>query len=254
MLAPTPVIRNIKSTLHTCNAQHQPSVRPANIAYLQGEENQPHTSRTESSTNTSVFASIRQRIRPPVRLLVKKKTAGPWRLAVNLRRVEAARKTEARGSLKACAGLVSCWCCCRRRSSLVLEVLRCINARTHGVDHLRKARTTSAPLRMNCSTVSLVQRTSSAQVTDWERLGPADGGKNLHSKCNDLITFLYFASDPVYTCFEQSRSFSKVWTWQHDKLLVNFGEAPSSFSLGQSQSLDAQSQVLRLRPGYSHTV
>jgi len=45
-----PVIQNTKSRLHTCtsNAQHQSSVRPANIAYLQGEENQSHTSRTES--------------------------------------------------------------------------------------------------------------------------------------------------------------------------------------------------------------
>ena len=48
VLAPAPVIQNIESRLHTCNAHHQPSVRPANIAYLQGEENQPHTSRTES--------------------------------------------------------------------------------------------------------------------------------------------------------------------------------------------------------------
>ena len=39
---------NINSRLHTCNAQHQPSVQPANIAYWQGEDNQPNTSRTES--------------------------------------------------------------------------------------------------------------------------------------------------------------------------------------------------------------
>ena len=48
VLAPAPVIQNIKSRLHTCNTHHQPSVRPANIAYSQGEENQPNTSRTES--------------------------------------------------------------------------------------------------------------------------------------------------------------------------------------------------------------
>ena len=48
VFASAPVIQNIKFRLHTCDAQHQPSVRPANIAYLQGEENQPHTSRTES--------------------------------------------------------------------------------------------------------------------------------------------------------------------------------------------------------------
>jgi len=54
-----------------------------------------------------------------------------------------AAQTEARWSLKACAGLVSSWCCLRRRSSLVLEVLRSISARTHGVDHWRKARATS---------------------------------------------------------------------------------------------------------------
>ena len=38
------------------------------------------------------------------------------------------------------------------------------------------------------------------------------------------------------------------------KYLFDFGEAPSSFSLSQSPSLEAQSQSLRLRPGYSHTV
>jgi len=48
VLAPAPVIQTIKPRLHKCNVHHQPSVRPANIAYLQGEENQPHTSCTES--------------------------------------------------------------------------------------------------------------------------------------------------------------------------------------------------------------
>jgi len=45
VLAPAPAIQNIKSRLHACNAHHQPSVWPANIAYLQGEENEPHMSR-----------------------------------------------------------------------------------------------------------------------------------------------------------------------------------------------------------------
>ena len=48
VLTPAPVIQNMNSRLYTCNTQHQPSVQPANIAYLQFEENQPHTSRTES--------------------------------------------------------------------------------------------------------------------------------------------------------------------------------------------------------------
>ena len=48
VLAPATVIHNIKSRLHTCNTHTEPSVRPAKIAYLEGEENQPHTSRTES--------------------------------------------------------------------------------------------------------------------------------------------------------------------------------------------------------------
>jgi len=122
------------------------------------------------------------------RLLVNKKCAGPWRLALNLRRVEATREKEAFWSLKACAELASCRCCSRRigtarekevrwslkacaesascqccsqrKSPLVLEVLRCISARKHGVDYWRKARATSAPLRFSCSNVSLVLRTS----------------------------------------------------------------------------------------------
>jgi len=69
------------------------------------------------------------------------------------------------------------------------------------------------------------------------------------------LTFLHFASiHLVYIWFEQSRSFSKIEPDNRTKYLFNFGEAPSSFRLGQSPSLESQSQSLRLRPGYSHTV
>ena len=36
-VGPAPVIQNINSRLHTCNAQHQPSVRPANADGLHAE-------------------------------------------------------------------------------------------------------------------------------------------------------------------------------------------------------------------------
>jgi len=79
-------------------------------------------------------------------------------------------------------------------------------------------------------------------------------------------TFLHFrtSSNSVCIWFEQSIFFSKVWTWQHDKtqgqntslILVRLFLSRSVHlsCLGQSPSLEAQSQSLRLRPGYSHTV
>ena len=58
-------------------------------------------------------------------------------------------------------------------------------------------------------------------------------------------TFLHFASDWVCIWFEQSRSFPKVWTWQHHKILFFFWWG--SFCLGQSFFCDSVSlQVLRI--------
>ena len=72
-------------------------------------------------------------------------------------------------------------------------------------------------------------------------------------------TFLHFASNSVCIWFKQSRSFWKVWpdnTQNTSLILVKLllSWSVSLFGLVQSLSYQAQSQSLRLRPGYSHTV
>ena len=66
----------------------------------------------------------------------------------------------------------------------------------------------------------------------------------------------FFTSLPIQSAYGSNSQdlFQKVEPDNTTKYLFNFGEALSSFSLGQSPSLEAQSQSLRLGPGYSHTV
>jgi len=66
----------------------------------------------------------------------------------------------------------------------------------------------------------------------------------------------FFTPLPIQSAYGSNSTdfFQKSESDNTTKYLFNFGEAPSSFSLGQSPSLEAQSQSLRLRPGYSNTV